>query len=635
MHKYRPEIDGLRAVAVIAVLLFHAQLGLPGGYVGVDVFFVISGFLITALILKAIRSGEFRSLDFWERRVRRIAPAMVVTVLAIVVAAWFIYLPNDYQRVGNAVVAQSAFISNVYHWKASGYFGPGVDTLPLLHTWSLAVEEQFYIILPLILIGIAKWKPQWLNGFLIAIFIGSLALGLIGTPKNPDAAFYLLPTRAWELLMGSLLAIYPQIGKNAAKGVRELIGWLGLGAIALSIFTFDAQTPFPGYAALLPCLGSAAFIWANTEGLTSSGKLLALSPAVFVGKISYSLYLIHWPVLVFTLYWHRDEMTLERKVFTVGLILALSVLSWAIVETPIRKRQILKGRKPLFAGAFGAIALLAVLGLAIRFKHGFPSRFDAQVLKYSDARSDVGFLSDLSVADAQEGKFKSIGAESGPVVCMVWGDSHAMAITPAVDLLCKENKVKGLQATHAETSPILDFVPKGKFSLRSDAPAFNEAVVNYAVSHRIKFIVMTGVWANYQVEPNFEQGLIKTVQTLKNGGVTPVIMADVALQKEDVPWLLARAALRKEDPSKIGVTIQSQTERNTEADRVFAKLSALGAKIVQPGDRLIDKSGLWRAEYDGVSMYRDASHLSVQGAYYLKPLFQPMFSEMSQTHTTP
>ncbi|OYW87439.1 MAG: hypothetical protein B7Z23_13815 [Pseudomonadales bacterium 32-61-5] len=243
---YRPDVDGLRALAVLPVLLFHAGLGCSGGFVGVDVFFVISGYVISSLILREIAAGSFSMVQFWERRIRRIMPALTCMVVAVRGAAWLFCLPEDFQRVGKSVLAQAVMGANFYFWKDGNYFDPGAETKPLLHTWSLAVEEQFYLLFPLLLTFLVRSRPRTWQRWLWGIALGSLVIGiaLSYSSHNQRAAFYLLPARAWELLIGVLVAVYR--GRfSANKAAQEVSGFLGLALIGLAVLGFDGSTRFP------------------------------------------------------------------------------------------------------------------------------------------------------------------------------------------------------------------------------------------------------------------------------------------------------------------------------------------------------------------------------------------------------
>ena len=266
--RYRPEIDGLRAIAVLAVVLYHAGLGVAGGYIWVDVFFVVSGFLITSLILKDLQEGKFTLAHFWERRARRIIPAAVVIILATLIAGWFLLLPSDYAKLGKSAAWQAVFGANFHFWRATNYFAGPAEEQPLLHTWSLAVEEQFYLFFPLILFSMFRFRLFRRRGALLALFavgfVTSLAVGIYAVPRMPAAAFYLLPTRAWELLCGAIVAILP--ASALRRPLREAFCWAALAAILAPCFLYTKQTPFPGHAALPPCFGTALFIWASGSG---------------------------------------------------------------------------------------------------------------------------------------------------------------------------------------------------------------------------------------------------------------------------------------------------------------------------------------------------------------------------------
>ncbi len=266
-----------------------------------DVFFVISGFLITSLIIGDLEQRRFSLLGFWERRARRILPALITVAGFTLVVGWFLLLPSDFARLGQSLLAQSVFGSNVFFWRQSGYFGPLADELPLLHTWSLAVEEQFYLLFPLSMVVISRFAFRFRSQLVLALGVASLAISIWAVQQTPGAAFYLLPSRAWELAVGAWLALQKD-NLRASDTIRQVVSFLGVGLIAFSVVAFDPATPFPGIAAIWPVLGTGAVIWANGTKLTFVGRLLATRPLVFVGLISYSLYLWHWPLFVFARY---------------------------------------------------------------------------------------------------------------------------------------------------------------------------------------------------------------------------------------------------------------------------------------------------------------------------------------------
>src|SRR5450756_2908179 len=382
--KYRPDVDGLRALAILPVICYHAKLGCPGGFVGVDVFFVISGFLITSLILQEQAEGTFSLINFWERRIRRILPALTAVVLATLIAACFLFLPEDFAFVGKSVAATAVLGANFFFMKQTGYFAPGSDTKPLLHTWSLAVEEQFYLLFPLLLIFLNQFKNNSVLKSIVSLTVLSFVLSIAGTHSahNLKTTFFILPTRAWELGMGASLAV-PWGKISVGRVARECSGWLGLVLIGWPVFFYSTATLFPGLAALPPCLGAFLVILSGKSGLSSAGRVLALKPLVFVGLISYSLYLWHWPVLAFAAYLSKTELGTGVHIGLLAASFALAILSWQFVEKPFRQRRIFRQRPHIFGFAGASLVALLALGLVVGSQQGFPARFPATVMTYA------------------------------------------------------------------------------------------------------------------------------------------------------------------------------------------------------------------------------------------------------------
>ena len=349
---YRADIDGLRAIAVLSVVLFHAGVEtFSGGFVGVDVFFVISGYLITTIIHREVAAGSFSITRFYERRFRRILPAAAVMILTVLVAGELFFTPAHQDSLAKSALAAALFSSNIFFFLESGYFADPAHSMPLLHTWSLAVEEQFYLVLPLAMLLIAKYGRERYRTWLWLLSIASLAACVSLTEANASAAFYFGHTRAWELLAGGLLAV------NAVPAVRdqrsrELVALAGLLLVALSVLLFSELTVFPGLAALLPVLGTVMVIHSGTHGATLVGRCLSVRPLVFIGLISYSLYLWHWPVVVFAQYY--SVVSLSPAAISLVLITSflLAVGSWRYIETPFRKKTA-RGRAPADARRIG------------------------------------------------------------------------------------------------------------------------------------------------------------------------------------------------------------------------------------------------------------------------------------------
>ncbi len=370
--KYRAEIDGLRALAVVPVILYHAGFGLfGGGYVGVDVFFVISGYLITTLILGELETGHFSLLRFYERRARRILPALTFVTFITVVCGWVLLNPIAAAKLGKSVIGVASFSSNIFFWLKAGYFEEASELNPLIHTWSLAVEEQYYIFFPLALmalsfVGVRRYK-------LLFLVAGGLSLGLSvwaglfqDNPFISSGAFFLLPTRGWELLMGAYGALMCRRGADIGPAHRHhLLSVLGLALIALSCVIFTRDTPFPGYAALVPTIGAFWVIVYGTPG-TITARLLGHKYLVFIGLISYSLYLWHQPV--FAIYRNvvgETEIPTSIVILLILFSFSLAYFTWKFIERPCRNRAYLStGRVMLLSGL--SLAALAAFGVVTK-----------------------------------------------------------------------------------------------------------------------------------------------------------------------------------------------------------------------------------------------------------------------------
>lgn len=407
---YRPEIDGLRAVAVLPVILFHAGVTqMSGGYIGVDVFFVISGFLITGILVRELNAGQFSLLGFYERRARRILPALFLVLLVTALVGAFVMLPYELAALGRGILAVLLFVSNVLFWRESGYFAAASELNPLLHTWSLAVEEQYYILFPLALAACWRWFPRGVVPLMVLVTVGSLALAEFLSVRMPSANFYLLPTRAWELLAGSLTALF-LLRRRAPEGwLAEALGIAGLGAIVFAILTYDAATPFPSLWALVPVLGTVAIIVAASPG-TLVGKLLGTAPFVGIGLISYSAYLWHQPLFAFARLLDPDHHPQQGIMLILAVVaLVLAWLSWRFVERPFRRRDAFtRGRifalSGLTSAAFAAIAAVAIVtgGLPQRYPEEKRAWVSTGPLEYGDyVRSAYRAVNRAPLSDAR------------------------------------------------------------------------------------------------------------------------------------------------------------------------------------------------------------------------------------------
>ena len=409
-------------------------------------FFVISGFLITGIILGDLERGSFSLRSFWERRARRILPAGLAMTAACVAAAWLFLAPYDLQELGESVLAQSAFASNIYFWQESGYFAAPSQFKPMLHTWSLAVEEPFYLCLPLLLLS---WRlgKNGVRNVLSALFALSFAASAMGVYRFPEATFYLLPTRAWELLAGALLAVSG--GMNAGvknRRTAELLGWGGLVMVFTAVLLTSEETLFPSAAALLPCLGTVAVIGGTGQVRTSVAVLLSQRLVVFVGLISYSWYLWHWPLVVFAKYVAVSEFGLAQRSLLLVTSFLLAVISWRYIETPFRSRRLLPQRRLVRASVL-TLATLLLVGFLLHLYEGIPSRYSPELQLYASGRTDHN----LGQAETHNLDVNVLLRDGVPAVwqassaaqpeLLVWGDSHCDAVMPVIRALCQEHGV--------------------------------------------------------------------------------------------------------------------------------------------------------------------------------------------------
>jgi peptidoglycan/LPS O-acetylase OafA/YrhL len=627
---YRADVDGLRAVAVLSVVFCHAGFNCPGGFIGVDVFFVISGYLIAGLILKELKQGTFTLTNFWERRVRRIVPALAVVVAATFGAAWFILMPEDFASFGKSVVGLALLASNVQFWKDIDYFDSAAEEKPLLHTWSLSVEEQFYLFVPVFLLLLAK-RAKLNRAFLILAVAALVSFGLsvFWTQRHPTTNFYLLPTRAWELFAGALLAFSPACGIKEKKWLNELLALAGMALILVPCFTYDHQTPFPGLAALPPVLGSAMLIWVGSSpaGFSVMGRLLATKPVVFVGLISYSLYLWHWPLFSLTRY--LSVKTPATLVWW-GLIVAsvvLATLTWRFVEIPFRQRKVLAARPRLFSVTVVLFAFMIGGGLVVFRSKGFDGRIGAATRNLVETgKFDQSYVRELDIEDIPDQMVRLGSTNSAPNV-LIWGDSHAMAVLPVIDAICKETGDAAVAATHAATPPVIGYFSRNQWGLNERSLPFNAAVLEHIKASKIRAVILVSYWNMHSEVEEFQAALLKTVEEIRSAGATVYLMKDVPIYEFNVQKLLVRSSYKGQDIGRLGLTPAEFAAADKMSEALVAKLKLAGVQFLDPIPLLMARSNSDNfLPFDsGGSFYYDGNHLSTYGSLALKPLFIPIF----------
>ena len=425
--RYRKEIDGLRALAILPVILFHAGVsGFSGGYIGVDVFFVISGYLITSIILEEKRQGRFSLIAFYERRARRILPALTFLLVFTTIAAYIVLPAHSLKGYSQSLVSVSTFSSNLYFYLTSGYFAPAAHETPLLHTWSLAVEEQYYILFPVMVVLLWAWGQKWLIFCVALLTTTSLLVAHLLSSRSLDANFYLIFSRAWELLFGSLLAFR---GFHVARWKREVIGILGVLMIAYSIAFFTSHTPFPSLYTLVPVLGTCSVI-AFVDSSCFTGRLLSNPLLVSIGLLSYSLYLWHQPVFAFLRLTSIGKPSNSMLLVAALTIFVLAAFSWACIERPFRNKSRFS-RKTIFQCSLASIAVFMSIGLAGFFFKGFGQRFEATI----DTRS---FGHSPKRTECHQGPSSSRDPDSActyfgqNVTWAALGDSHVVEVAYAL-----------------------------------------------------------------------------------------------------------------------------------------------------------------------------------------------------------
>ncbi len=603
---YRRDIDGLRAVAILPVVFYHSGLGLfPGGYIGVDVFFVISGFLITGIIAREVDAGRFSILGFYERRARRILPALMVMLAFVLCVASYAFFPGDFAKLPQSALLTTLFVSNIGFFLETGYFAGSAETVPLLHTWSLAVEEQFYLGFPILLILIARFMPARRTAILVAITLASFALAVATQASGSGFAFYLLPPRAWELFIGALIAVgaFPVI---RPRWMREGLAFAGLAAIAYAALSFDKTTVFPGVNALFPVLGAAALILCAPK--TFTGRLLETRPMVGIGLISYSLYLWHWPLIVFTEYVTDTRLAGWVSVAVISASFIAALLSWRFVERPFRSTSAFD-RRAVFRWTGVSMTLACAASLALMMTNGWPARFSPETLRMEAARSDVSPVRGACITDEIGGArpLCTLGARVPPTT-ILWGDSHGVELAWAISEDMMQRGEALIQRTRGSCPPILGYGTAG-------CNAFNAQVLDMIAADKdLHTVILAGFWVDpaYGDEGN-PQRLDATIRALRALNRTVILIGAVPQQPFDVPRHLARLTQRGDPTEGVGVSRAKFDERSAWLRALYPGWRALGVRIWEPSDTLCN------ARYcavirGGVPLHFDKHHLSLSGA---------------------
>jgi peptidoglycan/LPS O-acetylase OafA/YrhL len=626
--QYRREVDGLRALAVLPVIFFHAGFGaFRGGFVGVDIFFVISGYLITSILIAEASSNTYSLINFYERRARRILPALFVVMFTCLPFAWAWMTPQELKGLSQSVAAVCAFASNIYFWRYSGYFESASELKPLLHTWSLAVEEQFYLFFPVLIAIIWRYGRRWVWGMLGLIALGSLLLAQSKSFTDSTFAFFLLPTRAWELFIGSFVALAAsERHQEFGHKLSQILSIVGVAMIVLAIFGFDRYTPFPGVYALVPTLGAAFVIMFANPG-TWVGQILSSRLFVGVGLISYSAYLWHQPLFAFARIRSLGHPTPMLMVALSLLSLLLAYLSWRFIEAPFRdKRRLSRAKIFAYSGCF--LLIFSSIGVAGQFTSGFlnikTTAVQRTVLKTatpSPRRNDCHLLgaSHQMPSDACE-------YFEGELSFATFGDSHTVELAYA---LAESIKPLGQRLKHfsfSSCAPTFGRILKGEFR---DCSAWTDETIKYiagnsrihtvVVSHRLNAELFGGHEESYPDFPHERsdaerdamwKSYVDVLQYLLNHGKKVVLV----LQAPELPKTLDALLLRASDPfgPVAGVSLNWWKKRN---QFISERMNQIPKDVV-----VVDPAELFCTQVEclasnhGIAYYFDDDHMSVAGA---------------------
>ncbi|CAI3796585.1 acyltransferase family protein [Rheinheimera sp. MM224] len=644
--KYRKEIDGLRALAVLPVILFHAGFTVfGGGFVGVDIFFVISGYLITTILISEMEQDRFSLANFYDRRARRILPALFFVMLCTLPFAWLWMLPADLKSFSQSLVAVPLFVSNILFYLTSGYFDLTSEFKPLLHTWSLAVEEQYYLLFPIFLMITWKFGKNFITYLLIAATILSVTIAQWASFNYSSFSFYMLPTRGFEILIGALISFYinsktlnQPFYQLFSKPVNQIGSITGMALILYSIFLFDKNTPSPSLYTLIPTLGAGLIIlFANTDNFV--GRLLGSKILVWIGLISYSTYLWHQPLLSFARLRSVEELTNVMLVMLCLASLILGYLSWRFVESPFRDRNALSTQKVVIITLPLGILFL-VLGVVGHLTKGFESRFQPEIGNiYQPTR---GFSLRCDKSDTKVGcKLGSLGTT--PTFAML-GDSHSSVLQQNLsDSL--ELQLKSMVTYYGSwCAPLIDFGTDNVNKNPQCRKFMNDSFDLVLKDSNISTVILVAEWGNYtqgyrwndsgiafytdaqsgtlsaqETIKSFHRALERTIGLLKENRKKVIIVKSVPEYEEHLPTYIAKSiAFDGGLPEDVDDKMMNYELRNADFENVLSKLKEDGSVTVVDTEHLFCKTGNCTfIDETNEMLYIDGNHLSKYGSRIL------------------
>ncbi len=623
-HAFRPDIQGLRAIAVLSVVLYHANSSLiGGGFAGVDIFFVISGYLIAGILMGELERGQFSLLGFYERRVRRLFPALFLMLASATIAGALLLPPAGYDAFAHDAFATIFFASNIQYFLHSGYFDAEAHFNPLLHTWSLAVEEQFYLLFPLLLAALFAHARARIRLMLAGLALISLIACEAVVREHASAAFYLAPFRAFELLMGAAIA-HATFAAALPQRARDAISLIGLALIGVGLFTLNDESRFPGIAALAPCAGTALVLVAGAGGESAGGRLIANPVFGFFGATSYSLYLWHWPLLVFARYALLRAPNAIETAALIMLAIGAAAASWYFVERRFLKRR---GRPWRAVGAgIAAMAAGAAAMFVVGRLDGLPQRFDARSLELFAAAEDFSPKRQVChnglLALSAYANMCSLGAEGATPRWALWADSHGTELAYALGERLAARGEALLQLTASACPPSLDV----STARRPLCAAQNRLMLGGLTQDaRIDTVVFAANFMGYTARERtrFIAHFSAAVESVARAGKRVILVYPIPIFSLDPPTALGLVARRGGDVAAFGLTRAEYDFATRDARIMLDALAArTGAASVHPEALLCDAERCHAYDPAHGALYFNHNHLSLTGARWLARRFE-------------
>lgn len=634
VNHFRKDINGLRAIAVVSVVLFHFGVtGFSGGFVGVDIFFVISGFLMTGIVARGFEKKNFSFINFYLARARRIIPALFF-LTAVLLALGFVYLsPIDYTNLAREVDRSLLFLSNNYFYKKSGYFDPNSHERLLLHTWSLSVEWQFYMLYPILLFAVSKINLDLTAKVVIAFFIASLSFSVFKSHADPSYAFYMLPSRAWEMFLGGV--VFYAARSERYKLNKDWSLYTGLVFVVVAIFVYSPATVWPGIAALLPTVGTALILYAGKDSFLISNVV-----AQKLGDWSYSIYLWHWPLVVSVLLFDIEQ-TMLLSVSLISLSIVLGALSYYCIENPIRKILTSNNRIFVFLLIIIPLAVFFALAKSIRDNKGFIDRVPEDAFAVFDQANNKFHELD-KCQKKRKGEDCIYG--SGDLGIIVIGDSHAMSIVGSIVKSLENNTVLDWSHSGCPTIDGVKYTGKkpdrcNKFLAPRLAGLSDYAGVPILVANRYSAHLLGSnessnsaqLPALYLTQPykqfsdsyidEISQGYVKTLCALAESNPVYILKPTPEL-KLHVPNIMGRTLMLSGGEKRVSISLAEHKQRNEVALRVLDTVaSQCDITLLDPIPYLCDSERCY-GDINGLPMFYDDDHLNELGAELLKPLFE-------------